>query len=83
MCTLVAHRRSSIKTVLHQFTTALQNHCQTHNEELKNTHSSSLSKPAAYITHNATQPQTVLSEIRVCHASSGSRRDEGRATEVW
>ncbi len=33
-------------------------------------HSSTLSKPAAYITHNATRPQTVQSEIQVCYAIS-------------
>ncbi len=34
------------------------------------TRSSSLSKPGAYITHNAPWPQTVQSEIQVCYASS-------------
>ncbi len=35
------------------------------------TQSSSLSKPGAYITHNATRLPTVQLEIRVCYASSG------------
>lgn len=33
-------------------------------------HSSFLSKPAAYTTHNATQPPTGQTEIWVCYASS-------------
>lgn len=32
-------------------------------------HSSSLSRPGAYITHNAAQPPTVRSEILMCYVA--------------
>ncbi len=38
------------------------------------THSSSLSKPGAYVTNNTTWLPTVGLEIRVCYASSGKHK---------
>ncbi len=43
-------------------------------------------KPAAFITHNATQPPTVRtfeSDVMLAAANVASGRDEERASEVW
>lgn len=48
-----------------------QNQCS--GVSFNSTHSSSLSKPCAYMTPSATQPTTVWSEMQLCYVSSQPR----------